>query len=77
MEKHNDSLTPKISTVLPTYNGAKYLRDSIESVIIQTERNWELIIVNDCSTDNTLKIANEYAEKVVAKILMETVLQVK
>lgn len=52
-----------ISIVLPTYNGARFLKRAIESVIAQTEKNWELIIVNDCSTDNTLEIADEYAEK--------------
>lgn len=53
----------KISIVLPVYNGAEYLAESIESVIAQTYANWELIIVNDCSTDNTLAIANAYASK--------------
>ena len=53
----------KISIVLPVYNGAAYLAESIESVIAQTYVNWELIIVNDCSTDNTLAIACEYAAK--------------
>ena len=52
-----------ISVVLPTYNGEKYLRESIESVIGQTYENWELIIVNDASTDSTLNIAKEYANK--------------
>ncbi|MCI6649855.1 MAG: glycosyltransferase [Lachnospiraceae bacterium] len=51
-----------VSIVLPSYNGAKYLSKSIESVIDQTYKNWELIIVDDCSTDDTLKIANEYAQ---------------
>lgn len=50
-----------ISIVLPVYNGEKFLRDSIDSIINQTYKNWELIIVNDCSTDNSLKIAQEYA----------------
>lgn len=54
---------PKVSIVLPTYNGGKYLRESIDSVISQTFTDWELIIVNDCSTDSSLSIANEYAEK--------------
>lgn len=53
----------KISIVLPVYNGAKYLAESIESVINQTYANWELIIVNDCSTDGSLGIAMEYASK--------------
>ena len=52
-----------VSIVLPTYNGERFLRETIESVIKQTYENWELIIVNDCSTDNTLAIANEYEQK--------------
>ena len=52
-----------ISIILPTYNGQKFLSKSIESVLNQTYRNIELIIVNDCSTDNTFKICKKYAEK--------------
>ena len=52
-----------VSIVLPTYNGEKYLSESIESVINQTYKNWELIIVNDCSTDGTLEIIKKYTEK--------------
>lgn len=52
-----------VSIVLPCYNGEKFLSEAIESVISQTYQNWELIIVNDCSTDNTLKIAESFAEK--------------
>lgn len=55
--------TSKISIVLPSYNGSKYIRESINSVLSQTFIDWELIIVNDCSTDNTLDIAKEYAAK--------------
>ncbi len=54
---------PAISLVLPTYNGSKYIRKSIESCLQQTFTNFELIIVNDCSTDDTLSIINEYALK--------------
>ena len=53
----------KVSIILPTYNGKKYIRDSIESIINQTYTNWELIIVNDCSTDDTQKIIEEYQQK--------------
>lgn len=52
-----------VSIVLPIYNGEKYMRQSIESVINQTYKNWELIIIDDCSSDNTSIIAKEYAEK--------------
>lgn len=54
---------PKISIVLPSYNGERYIAQSIQSIIDQTEKDWELIIVNDCSTDGTLGICNEFAEK--------------
>lgn len=54
---------PKVSIVLPSYNGERYIRQSIESVINQTFTDWELIIVDDCSTDSTLHIAEEYAGK--------------
>ena len=52
-----------VSIILPTYNGAKFIKESIESVINQTYTNWELIIVNDCSTDDTTKIIEEYTQK--------------
>lgn len=52
-----------ISIVLPVYNGEKYLCESIESVIAQTYKNWELIIVDDCSTDTTMEIAKRYATR--------------
>lgn len=54
---------PKVSIVLPSFNGERYIRESIESVINQTFTDWELIIVDDCSTDATLHIAEEYASK--------------
>ncbi len=54
---------PAISIVLPTYNGSKYIRKSIESCLQQTFTDFELIIVNDCSTDNTLAIVQEYAKQ--------------
>lgn len=51
-----------VSIILPTYNGSRFIKDSIESIINQTYKNWELIIINDCSTDNTLNICKEYAK---------------
>ncbi len=49
-----------ISVILPVYNGEKYLKYSIESILEQTYENFELIIINDGSTDNSLKIIEEY-----------------
>jgi glycosyltransferase involved in cell wall biosynthesis len=54
---------PEISIVLPTFNGSKYIRASIESCLNQSFRNFELIIVNDCSTDSTPEIIKQYAAK--------------
>lgn len=50
----------KVSIVLPVYNGEKYIEEAIRSVINQTYENWELIIVNDCSTDSTSDILEQY-----------------
>lgn len=52
-----------ISIVLPVYNGEKFLKESIDSVLMQTYTNWELLILDDCSTDNTPIIAKEYVQK--------------
>lgn len=56
-------MTPIVSIVLPCYNGADFLAQSIDSVITQTFADWELILVNDCSSDNSLEIMQQYAEK--------------
>ncbi|MBI4644114.1 MAG: glycosyltransferase, partial [Deltaproteobacteria bacterium] len=51
---------PLISIVLPVYNGSRYLAESIDSCLAQTYENWELIIVDDCSTDSTPDIIAHY-----------------
>jgi glycosyltransferase involved in cell wall biosynthesis len=55
------SSTPVVSVVTPVYNGELYLRECIESVLAQTYSCWEYIILNNCSSDRTLTIAQEYA----------------
>ncbi|MBQ9233731.1 MAG: glycosyltransferase [Lachnospiraceae bacterium] len=55
--------TPEISVVLPIYNGERYLREALESIMNQTFINFELIIVDDASTDKTGKIIQEYLKK--------------
>ena len=54
---------PLVSVVTPVYNGEEFLVECIESVLKQTYRNYEYIIVNNCSTDRTLQIALDYAKK--------------
>ncbi len=57
-----DTSPPLVSVVTPVFNGAKYLRACIESVLAQTYNNWDYTIVDNCSTDGSLEIAREYAE---------------
>jgi glycosyltransferase involved in cell wall biosynthesis len=54
---------PLVSIVTPVYNTEKYLAECIESVLAQTYRNWDYLIVNNRSTDRTLEIAESYARK--------------
>jgi glycosyltransferase involved in cell wall biosynthesis len=62
-----NNFTPKVSIVIPVYNGANFLGEAIESAIAQTYANLEIIVVNDGSTDDgeTESIAKAYGEKIV------------
>lgn len=51
-----------VSIIMPVYNSEKYIEDAVNSILKQTYNNWELIIVNDCSTDNSSKIINRFCE---------------
>lgn len=53
----------KVSVVTPNYNGSSFLHSTIDSVIAQTFQDWEMIIVDDCSTDESVDIINKYMEK--------------
>lgn len=54
---------PLVSIIVPSYNVACFLEDTINSVLNQTYHNWEMLIVDDGSTDKTLSIAESYAAK--------------
>lgn len=54
---------PLVSVIMGIYNTAKTLPNSINSLLEQTYENWELIMCDDCSTDNTYEVAMEYANK--------------
>lgn len=58
-----DKTSLAFSIIMPVYNVEKYVSQAIESVLSQSYRNFELIIVNDCSPDNSLSICESYAEK--------------
>ena len=52
-----------IDILLATYNGEKYLREQIDSILQQTYKNIRLIISDDCSSDNTMSILREYEKR--------------
>ena len=58
----SDTVKELVSIVMPNYNGAKYVRESIDSIIAQSYENWELLFVDDCSTDNSAQILKEYKQ---------------
>jgi glycosyltransferase involved in cell wall biosynthesis len=60
---NESEITPIISVGIPFYNAEKFLAYSIQSILCQSYTNWELILVDDGSTDNSLKIAQEFARK--------------
>lgn len=56
------TLSPKVSIIIPNYNTVKYLEETIQSVISQTYKNWELLIVDDHSTDGSIDIIRKYSD---------------
>lgn len=56
---HNDL----VSIIMPMHNSAKYVGEAIQSVVNQTYENWELLVIDDASTDNSCDIVREYVEQ--------------
>lgn len=56
-------MNPKVSIIVPVYNSEKYLKKCIQSIVSQEYDNYEIIVVNDGSTDNSLKILKSFSEK--------------
>lgn len=55
-------MSPKVSVIIPTFNRGNYLTQTIESVLSQTYENFEVIVANNCSTDNTKEVVNKFLE---------------
>ena len=52
-----------VSIIMPSYNTANFIGETIKSVLEQTYKNWELLIVDDCSTDNTDEVVARYNDE--------------
>ncbi len=53
---------PFVSVVIPTYNHAKLLKKALDSVLAQTFKDWEAIVVNNFSTDDTVEVVNSFTD---------------
>ncbi len=60
MEK---TTAPRVSVIMPMYNALPYLGEAIESIMTQTFQDWELLVIDDASTDGSTEVAREYAAK--------------
>ena len=54
---------PTISIITPAYNCEKYLEEAVESVLAQTMQDWEMLIIDDCSSDNTYACMEKLAQR--------------
>ena len=68
MNNNKNTTLPGVSIVMPAYNSEKTIRQSIESIINQTHTEWELIIIDDGSIDNTVSIINEFKDQRIVLI---------
>ena len=64
MEDMPKLLNPKVSVIVPVYNVERYLRRCLDSLVNQTLEEIEIILINDGSTDGSLSILEEYAQKI-------------
>ena len=65
-------MNPRISVLMPVYNGEKYLRQAIDSILSQTFRDFEFLIINDGSTDATVEIITSYTDTRIRLIHNDT-----
>ena len=60
---------PTISIITPAYNCEKYLEEAVESVLAQTMQDWEMLIIDDCSSDNTYDCMEKLAQRDRTQVL--------
>ena len=62
-KKEPAAAVPKISVVVPLYNAEKYIGECLDSLLLQTFQDFEVIVVDDCSTDNSMEVVKSYVSK--------------
>ena len=63
MSKLNNNVTPAVSAIIPLYNAEKYIEQCLESILNQTFQDFEVIVVDDCSTDSSVKVVEKFAPR--------------
>ena len=63
MQTTTQTTIPLVSVIMPAHNAERFLEEAIQSVISQTVTDWELLVIDDCSSDNTRQIAAEFSQK--------------
>lgn len=63
---------PLVSVIVPNYNHAKFLKQRLESILTQTFTNFELIIIDDCSTDDSMSVINSFSDKRILHVIRNT-----
>lgn len=58
-------MQPKVSVIIPAYNSAQFIAETIQSVLAQTYGNYEIIVVDDGSTDTTMNVLNEFGDQII------------
>ena len=53
---------PLVSVIIPMYNAARFISQTLESLLYQTMQDFEVIVVDDCSTDNSVEVVESFAE---------------
>ncbi|MEH7321092.1 glycosyltransferase family 2 protein, partial [Priestia megaterium] len=64
-------MNPTVSVIIPTYNVEAYIKETIQSVLNQTYQNFEIIIVDDCSTDGTVNVIKQFQDTRINLFLNE------
>ena len=67
---------PLVTVLMPVYNGEKYLADAIDSILDQTYKNFEFLIIDDCSTDSSLKIIASFSDDRIRLVKNEKNIQI-